>query len=339
MSVGIRVPACGPLGEIARFARRAEEAGVQTLWFPDSQLLWRDVFMAMALAAEHTESIELATGVTNLKTRHPSVIASSVRSLQELAPGRVLLGLGAGNSSVRPVGMSLATTSEIELGIGAIRSLLSGEVTLFGDRKVRLRDARESCSIYLATTGPRRLELAGRIADGVILHRGSVPGQIEPALELIAEGAMSAGRDMSSIDIVVSAVTIVTGDPKAAARQLKPICLTMWQDGGADALEAAGIHIDPAKVPSDGAPTDAVYPDFKHAEDWERAIESADSAVSDDDAMAFGDQFCFVGKPDDLAVRFNALSAIGVKRVFLQGISSYELPEAFLDVKWEAIAS
>lgn len=290
--------------------------------------------MAMALAAEYTESIELATGVTNLKTRHPSVIASSVRSLQELAPGRVLLGLGAGNSAVRPVGMSLATTSEIEHGIAALRSLLSGAVTLFGDKKVRLRDTRESCKIYLATTGPKRLALAGRIADGVILHRGSVVEQITPALELLAKGAMTVGRNINDIDVVVSAVTIITEDRNAAARQLKPICLTMWQDGGSDALEAAGIHINPAKVPSNGVPADAVYPDFKHAEDWERAIAAADSAVSDDDAMAFGDQFCFVGKPEELVLRFNALSAIGANRVFLQGVSSYDLPKTFLDVEW-----
>ncbi|MFG2376622.1 LLM class flavin-dependent oxidoreductase [Streptomyces sp. NPDC048504] len=100
LRIGVRVPPCDRADRVARTGRRAEELGFDQVWFPDSQLLWRDVFTTLTAAAFATEYIGLGTAVTNLATRHPSVVASAARSVAELAPGRFTLGLGVGNSSV-----------------------------------------------------------------------------------------------------------------------------------------------------------------------------------------------------------------------------------------------
>ena len=93
MKVGIRIPACDRPDRLASVAARAEELGFDQVWFPDSQLLWRDVFSVLSVTALRTERIGLGTAVTNVATRHPSVVASAARTVAELAPGRFTLGL------------------------------------------------------------------------------------------------------------------------------------------------------------------------------------------------------------------------------------------------------
>src|SRR5690242_4278855 len=106
LEIGLRVPPCGSLRVLQEFAVRAEEAGIGALWLPDSQLLWRDTYGALAAMALTTSRINLGTAVSNVATRHVSVIASAVRTLQELAPDRFRLGLGTGASATRTVGLS-----------------------------------------------------------------------------------------------------------------------------------------------------------------------------------------------------------------------------------------
>ena len=104
------------------------------MWVPDSQLLWRDTFVALALAAASTSRITLAPGVTNLVTRHVTVVASAARTVQELAPGRFTLALGAGRSAADMVGATHTPTRELGESLRALRALLSGQPWSFGGR-------------------------------------------------------------------------------------------------------------------------------------------------------------------------------------------------------------
>src|SRR3712207_3265820 len=99
MRVGLRIPPCRPVPEIAAAVRRAEELGFDEVWLPDSQLLWRDVFPVAAAALERTGRMMVGTAVTNVVTRHPAVVASAARTVAEIAPGRFMLGVGVGNSA------------------------------------------------------------------------------------------------------------------------------------------------------------------------------------------------------------------------------------------------
>lgn len=172
LRIGVRIPPCDRADRVAWTVRRAEELGFDQVWFPDSQLLWRDVFTTLTAAALGTERIGLGTAVTNLATRHPSVVASAARSVAGLAPGRFTLGLGVGNSSVAPVGLRQTGSAELREGLSMLRALLDGRDWDFdGKVRSRLRDPLPSVPLHLAASGPRNLRLAGEIADGVILRR------------------------------------------------------------------------------------------------------------------------------------------------------------------------
>jgi 5,10-methylenetetrahydromethanopterin reductase len=311
-----------PADRLVETVRKAEELGFDQAWFPDSQLLWRDVFTTLTAAALGTATIGLGTAVTNLATRHPAVVASAARSVAELAPGRFVLGTGVGNSSVGPVGMRPSTGDEMRSGIAMLRALLGGEDWDFGGTVSRLRDPAP-VPIFMAASGPRNLRLAGEIADGVVLLSGVSMETLADASALVREGARAAGRD--PVPMVASAFCAVTDDVETAARRLKPICAGIAQNGGTKALALSGIELDvPDRI-------DGVYPDLVHAEDWDRAVEVCSEWVSDEAAAAFARTFCLFGTAEEIAVRLRELGAAGVGGVYLQHVGSYDLPEELIE--------
>lgn len=320
MKVGIRVPPCAPVGRLVELVRAAERGGFDHVWFPDSQLLWRDVFAVAAASAAATSRITLGTAVTNLVTRHPAVIASAARTVAELAPERFVLGVGVGDSSVASIGRRPTTSNLLRDGIGTIRALLAGTAVDFGDGgKFRLRDPMR-VPIVLAASGPRNLRLAGEIADGVILLSGISPEPLAAAVARVREG--SAGR--RPVPITASAYCRITDDLERDARELKPICARIAQGGAAPFLAMAGVDVRvPERLP-------AVYPDLVHAEDWAAAVRACDEYVSDAAAVQFARTFCLFGTAREIVDRLLAVRAAGVDSVFLQHVGSYDLPDSLL---------
>jgi 5,10-methylenetetrahydromethanopterin reductase len=325
VSFGIRIPPCDRLDRVADAVARAEALGFDTVWVPDSQLLWRDAFQTLTAAALRTERIRLACGVTNIVSRHPSVVASACRTVQELAPGRVVLGLGAGFSAVAPVGLPRAGRNELATGLQSLRALLRGDTWDFGAGPVRIEHAQGACPVYLAASGPRTLELAGASADGAILLSGPAAGPLGASLERVRAGAAAAGRPFEDLDVVVTTFCHVTDEPERDARLLKPIVLGMAQLRNHAFLAAAGLEIDdPGDIPG-------VYPDMLHAEDWETAMAAADPYVTDEMALQFGERVCLYGTATAIAERIGAARDLGVTSVYLQGIGSYQLPYDLMD--------
>ncbi|WP_326698533.1 LLM class flavin-dependent oxidoreductase [Streptomyces sp. NBC_01754] len=321
MRIGLRVPPCAPVGRIAETAREAERAGFDEVWFPDSQLLWRDVFAVLTAAAAATSRITLGTAVTNLVTRHPAVVASAARTVAEAAPGRFLLGVGVGDSSVAPIGLRPSTGAELRDRLGVVRDLLAGRAVDFDGVTSRLRDPVD-VPVYLAASGPRNLRLAGELADGAILLSGVSPAPLAAATAKVQEGAAAAGR--ARVPMTVSAFCRVTDDVERAARELKPVCARIAQNGGAGFLALAGVRVDvPERLPG-------VYPDLVHAEDWAAAVKVCDPYVSDEAATAFAREFCLYGTPSEIVERLAGVGEAGADAVFLQHVGSYDLPHALL---------
>jgi len=328
----LRVPACHRIDEVAEFAARAEDAGFHRVWFPDSQLLLREVFMAMALAAARTERIGLGTAVTNVETRDVTVLASAVRTLQELAPGRTLVGIGAGNTSVRPLGIRSTPASRLERSIDVLRSLMRGEAVDLGGVSCRLEAAQGEAPVYMAASGPRNLALAGRIADGVMLLTGVGPGPLGSALQQVRSGASETGRDPATVEMVVGAYTRVTDDAERDARLLKPLCVGIAQKGGQEYLSEAGIELP------DPGPIDDIYPDVMHAEDWDLAMEVSDRYVTDDMALRFAQTFCLFGTADEIADRIEGARALGVDGFYLLDLAGNQaLPNELMESFSEAV--
>ncbi|MEE2060308.1 LLM class flavin-dependent oxidoreductase [Rhodococcus artemisiae] len=321
MRVGLRIPPCAPLGQIAELVHDAEQAGFDEVWFPDSQLLWRDVFAVAAAAAGTTTRITLGTAVTNFATRHPSVVASSARTVAEIAPGRFVLGVGVGDSAVGPVGIRQSTGAQVREGIAVVRELLAGRDVNFGGTRSWMRDPA-LVPIHLAASGPRNLRLAGELADGAILLSGVASAPLTAAIGRVRDGASAATR--TGVQTTVSAFCRVTDDLPRDARELKPICARIAQNGGTSFLALAGVHVDvPDHLPD-------VYPDLVHAEDWDAAVRACDPYISDDAIATFAREFCLYGTSDEIVERLSHVHEAGADAVFLQHVGSYDLPHRLM---------
>ena len=193
-----------PLQKMVHLAKVTEEAGYSHIWVGDSHLIWREAYVNMAAMALNTTKVKLGTGVTNPLTRHPSVVGSGYATLEEYAPGRMIVGIGLGDSSVETMGMKPAKLSYFETTIRQMRDLLGGKEVELETGKIHvLHPCQRNVPIYIAASGPKMLELCGRIADGVIVLVGVADEYIEQAKEKIAAGAKVAGRQLSDIQLVL----------------------------------------------------------------------------------------------------------------------------------------
>ena len=304
--------------------REAEEAGFDVAWLPDSQFLWRDVWGALTLAAAQTRAISLGTCVTNLETRHPSVTAAAAASVEELAPGRVILGIGSGDSAVKTLGLKPTNLARMREQIGILRTLLDGGAAEFEGRALAVKAAKRPIPIYVAATGPKMQSLAGELADGVIVVTGLEPGLVRATLARIAEGAERAGRRVEDLDICFGTYAHVASDRREAARIVKPYVVATSQTGGRALLHDLEVDIDPPEV------VGGIYPDMSHAEDWDAAAEAASEWVTDEQALRFADAFCLIGSPEELADRLHAAATAGARSFYIRHFSSYTLPSKLL---------
>jgi 5,10-methylenetetrahydromethanopterin reductase len=187
--------------EVAGWAREVERLGYELLGISDSQSICRDVHVTLALCAANTERIRLGSRVITPLTRHPAVAASAAATLEELAPGRTLVGIGSGDSAAYNLGLRAAPLAELRAYAVTIRELLTTGVATYHGAPARLTWARAKIPIYLAASGPKTLRLAGEIADGVVIRTGIMPEIVRESIAQVRAGARAAGRDPDAIDL------------------------------------------------------------------------------------------------------------------------------------------
>ena len=201
-----------PLDRVVGLVRDAERDDVEACWVIDSQMAMRDAFALLANLAAATDRILIGPGVTNFVTRHETVLANCLSTLAAIAPGRVLAGLGAGDSAVFPIGLKPQGVGDLRTGITRLRSLVSGGMVEGPDGPYAIGGPSSAAPpIYLAASQPRMLELAGAIADGVIVMGPANPQVWAAQMDHIERGAAASGRDPSTIARDVW-VTMAVGD-------------------------------------------------------------------------------------------------------------------------------
>lgn len=210
-----------PIEMAASFASAAEHLGFGGVWIADSQSVFRDAFLALGAAAMSTRRIALASGVTNPKTRHPAVLACLAGTLAEASNGRMLVGIGVGESAVRNIGERPASVREFEEFVVALRGLLDGEEVGYRGNRLRLSWNAPRVPVYVAASGPRMLRLAGRIGDGVLFQVGARPEAVRYAIDQIAAGAAEAGRDPSEIELCMRLAVVVDEDLEHARAEVR----------------------------------------------------------------------------------------------------------------------
>jgi 5,10-methylenetetrahydromethanopterin reductase len=185
-------------------ARVSEESGYSHIWVGDSHLIWREAYVNMTAMMLNTTKVKFGTGVTNPLTRHPSVLASAYATLEEYAPGRMIVGIGLGDSSVETMGLKPSTLANFEKSLEQMRELFAGKEAQLPSGKIHLlHPCKRKVPIYIAASGPKMLELSGRIADGIVILVGVADDYIAHAREKIAAGAQAAGRKLADISLVL----------------------------------------------------------------------------------------------------------------------------------------
>ncbi len=205
------------LKDIVSCCQVADDAGLESVWIPEA---WgRDAFVALAAIANATQRIKLATGIVNVYSRSPAAIAMGAATLEELANGRVMLGLGSSGSMVveRWHGLHFEQPfTRLRESIAIVRQILSGSsVNLQGkifhvsDFRLAVQPPTRKISIYLAALGPRMLRLAGGIADGVLLYLCPLTNVREAMVE-IRKGAEQVNRPIGDVDVAAFLPTCVS---------------------------------------------------------------------------------------------------------------------------------
>jgi len=218
----VAILATEPLPDVVRQVQLAERLGYDTAWITDSHLICRELWVTLAACATATSRIRVGPGVTVPHSRHVSVTASAIATLHDLAPGRVVIGVGTGGSSAQTMGLSLAQVGKaatLERTAVALRRLLQGQTARFEtgiEGRLAWLDAPRAIPIYLAGSGPRMLETAGRLGDGAIVYATVSPDVLKVALERVAAGARAAGRAPGDLDVALWAPMSIGRDREQA---------------------------------------------------------------------------------------------------------------------------
>jgi 5,10-methylenetetrahydromethanopterin reductase len=206
----------------------AEALGFTHAWLADSQMLWSDVYAALALAAARTSTIRLGTGVAVAATRPAPVTAAAIATINALAPGRTFLGIGTGNTAMRIMGHKPMPIAEFDDYLTTLRPLLRGEEANFTwrGRTAPIRhlmpdagfvDLSTPVPVYVSGFGPRSMGLAGRHGDGIVLSIPPRADAMERVWHHVEAGAADAGRRLErSSFLTCTLTTMVVLEPGEA---------------------------------------------------------------------------------------------------------------------------
>ncbi len=231
--------------------RRAEARGFEAVWQADSRLV-RDAVVPMAAFAAGTERIRVGSGVVDIWTRNAARLASTFSTLDDLAPGRVLCGLGAWwDPLARKVGIDRAKPLRVMREVvTAVRGLLANETVTLDGEHVHLDGVEldyvyqerrpKDVPIYIGATGMQMMELAGEIADGVVLNYLVDPGYNRAAMEALGRGAATAGRSVDDVDRPQLVVCSVARDRKAALDGAR-LLVTQYLGQQPHLMKASGV--------------------------------------------------------------------------------------------------
>ena len=223
---GVGIYTAEPLPAVVEQAKLVERLGYDSVWLLDSQLVGRELYATMAAVGLSTTRVLIGSGVTQTYTRHSTVTACGHATIDDVAPGRVALGIGRGDSAVLGIGGTLPTFTEFARYIDECRRLMAGERFELAGKTVGLKFVDPAkppkVPIYVAASGPQALELACRIGDGVIIHCGAGEVMIGRAMEHVREGARKAGKSLTDLDIVWWVHTSIDDDWSKVKEHYRP---------------------------------------------------------------------------------------------------------------------
>ncbi|MEM9061114.1 MAG: TIGR03842 family LLM class F420-dependent oxidoreductase [Pseudomonadota bacterium] len=305
MEFGITFKGFMEPGRARKLVKQAEDAGFTYCWFYDSHILWRESFPAMAMCMEHTERMRFGPCVTNPNTREWSAAASLFGSLALQSGGRFDIGVGRGDSAVRVMGRKPALLKKMDEFIDVVKGLVRGEERQYGDvpKPIQFPWATGyELPVWVAAYGPKALNSAGRMGDGLILQIA------EPVIcKWLADQAKAAGtengRDMSGYR-VMSAAPAFFGTPEEC-REATRWFPAMVGNHVADIVEKYGT--DREDIPA----SLTAYVKDRKGYDYSKHGQS-DNPYLDFITDDIIDSFSVLGTPEQHIAKLHELRAAGV---------------------------
>jgi len=303
MRRGVVLQGVDTVDDFLDMARHIEDVGFDNLWMTESSLHARDPYQLLSLAARSTSRLQLGTAVTNPVTRHPALTAVAAATFSEIAGGRAVLGIGAGDSPLSALGLRPARLAELGAAVSAIRRLMAGEHVTSDGPGFKLVDAhlrfesKPDMPVYVSASGPRTLEMAGGIADGVILLCGVDPTVVQWALDRIDVGADKMQRPRPHVAIFVYGV--INEDEEVAIAGARSIAAWFPQTAPTY-CDLAGLDPDIAR---------AVRETYSGGE-FQEAVEAAALLPND-----FVQKMAIAGDRDRITTQLRVLQETGVDSV------------------------
>jgi len=312
---------------VARRAERAEAAGYDGMTTVDSQNLSGDCYIGLAMASTGTEKLKLGTGVTNPFTRHPSVTACAIATVQAVSGGRAALGIGRGDSALAHLGYSPAPVAKLADYLERLQGYLNGEEVPFEDGSDvdRLRLANQPTSsriewirpgrypkvpVDVAATGPKVIAAAARLADSVTFAVGADPERIRWGMEVARKARVDAG--MAPETGFGAYINVVVHDDPEVGRHLGEGGVSLFARFSAMHGSAVGPTSPEEKRVMEGI-HDA-YDMTRHS----RAGSPQASVITSE----FANEFGVFGSPAYCVERLRGLIALGLSRLIVVGSSA-----------------
>jgi 5,10-methylenetetrahydromethanopterin reductase len=317
LTTGLLLLPSHPAGRLAEIAQLAERTGYDYLWLADERF-FREVYASLTLCALRTERIVLGPCVTDPYSRHAALTAMAIATLDEISGQRAVLGIGAGVSGFRELGIAREKSGvALREAVEVIRRLLAGETVTYKGQVVRVDGAhldfkpvRPDVPIYIASQRSVGCRAAGRVADGAIMQGCVADPLLAFFKDTVAAGAREAGRDPAAIDLVARINVCIDDDRQSARSLMKPTIVRSLSAQRPDffTFTTAGLTIPPALAKHLEGLTYAYDP---------RPYQAAAADVPD----SFVDAVTLAGPPEDVAAGVIRLARQGVTQFMLYPVS------------------
>jgi probable F420-dependent oxidoreductase len=325
ITFGVTVLPDPPFSRMIELMQLAEQQGFEYAWTYDSHVLWQESIPTLAIAADRTSTIKLGHMVTNPGTREPTVLASAYATLHDISDGRMIMGIGRGDSARRYIGQQPVKVAEFEDALKMIKPFMNGKPVQWNGKELELKWVRSELpeiEMHVAGYGPKALAVAGRQGDGVIIQLAD-PDIIQWIMSTARAAAEAAGRDPAALKCIVSAPSHVTDDLADAREQVRWFP-AMVSNHVKDLIDRYGA--DGSTVPK--ALTDYVLArKFYDYDEHSRVGAKHGEFVTDE----ICDRFCVIGTAEECTRKLRELEGIGVDQfnIYLMTHGQEETLEAY----------
>lgn len=289
-----------------RLAAAAERYGYDMIGVADTPGNAMDPWVSATLIAEHTTRPRVALCVTNLLSRHPAATAAAIASLDLVSRGRAVLGIGAGNSGTKNLGVGSSKAEALKEGVRFIRTLLTGQSASYQGAAAHLPWVKRAPPVFQAGSLPRSLEAAGAAADGAFSNYGLDAESLRASVAHVARGAMAAGRSPDELEVWQIAC-LDCNDERAVARKKL----------GAILAFVSGYVIGGGNLAARGVPEQFIGPLLELRRRYSTRPGDADARLVEElglfDYLAA--RLAIWGNPDDCLQQALAAKAAGATRL------------------------